>query len=164
MATKLVVSDKPPKISKTSLPTGAKTRELLEVFSRFDVNRDGKITAEELKLFFASMGEEMKTEEAELAIAELDSDGDGDGVLDFKEFVVLMETTTTTDLKEDLRTAFGMFEEEKGSGRITAGGLRRMLGRLGEERSYEECEVMIRAYDVDGDGELDFYEFQRMMT
>ncbi|KAK1268359.1 putative calcium-binding protein CML41 [Acorus gramineus] len=162
MAAKLVVSNKPPKISKTSLPTESRTQELLEVFSRFDVNRDGKITAEELKLFFASMGEEMKTEEAELAIAELDSDGDG--VLDFKEFVVLMETTTTTDLKEDLRTAFGMFEAEKGSGRITAGGLRRMLGRLGEESSYEECEVMIRAYDVDGDGELDFYEFQMMMT
>jgi calcium-binding protein CML len=39
-----------------------------------------------------------------------------------------------------------------------------VLAQLGDERSVADCEAMIRAYDVDGDGGLDFHEFQRMMS
>jgi calcium-binding protein CML len=39
-----------------------------------------------------------------------------------------------------------------------------VLAQLGDQRSVADCEVMIQAYNVDGDGGLDFQEFKRMMS
>jgi calcium-binding protein CML len=39
-----------------------------------------------------------------------------------------------------------------------------MLQRLGDDRSYEECVVMIDAFDIDHNGVLDFNEFHQMMV
>jgi calcium-binding protein CML len=66
--------------------------------------------------------------------------------------------------EDDLQKAFEIFEAVKGSGRITPKGLQRVLSRLGYERSVADCQAMISVYDVDGDGELDFHEFHRMMS
>ena len=63
-----------------------------------------------------------------------------------------------------MKTAFEMFEVEKGSGCITPKGLQNMLTKLGESRTYGECEAMINYYDIDGNGVLDYHEFRQMMT
>lgn len=148
-----------------SISSGRDRREvLMEVFRHFDQDRDGRISCSELRASFVSIGEEVPAAAVEAAIADLDSDGDR--LLDFQDFVRLMEREGEKgeEEEEELRKAFEMFEAVKGSGRITPRGLQRMLGRLGDERSLEECEAMIRAYDLDGDGELDFHEFHRMMN
>ncbi|XP_008808888.4 probable calcium-binding protein CML41 [Phoenix dactylifera] len=149
-----------------SSPPSSRTKdridELRDVFRHFDQDRDGKISGRELRAFFVSIGEEIPVEESEAVIAELDSDGDQ--LLDFGDFVGLMEREGGGEEDEDLRKAFEMFEVVKGSGRITPRGVQRMLRLLGDERSFEECKAMIRAYDLDGDGELDFHEFHRMMS
>ncbi|XP_010941852.1 putative calcium-binding protein CML19 [Elaeis guineensis] len=153
----------PTEVSPPSFRTKVdRTDELREVFRHFDQDRDGKISGGELRAFFLSIGEEIPAEEAEAAITELDSDGDR--LLDFGDFVGLMEKELGEEEDEDLRKAFEMFEVVKGSGRITPRGVQRMLSQLGDERSIEECKAMIRAYDLDGDGELDFHEFHRMMN
>ena len=64
--------------------------------------------------------------------------------------------------ERELRKAFGMYEME-GEGCITASSLKRMLSRLGESRELEECQAMIRRFDLDGDGVLSFDEFKVMM-
>ncbi|WOK99601.1 hypothetical protein Cni_G08313 [Canna indica] len=138
---------------------------LWEVFRHFDQDRDGRISCNELRASFASIGEEMPVAAAEAAIAALDSDGDR--LLDFEDFARLMEGEGGEGEEaaaEELRKVFEMFEVVKGEGRITPRGLQRMLGRLGDERSIDECKAMIRAYDLDGDGELDFHEFHQMMN
>jgi calcium-binding protein CML len=48
-------------------------------------------------------------------------------------------------------------------GFIRAKDLKTMLGRLGESRSIDECEVMINKFDLNGDGVLSFEEFMVMM-
>lgn len=164
-----------PKRSKLSLPADAppapggrdRMEVLWEVFRHFDQDRDGRISCNELRASFVSIGEEMPVAAAEAAIADLDSDGDR--LLDFEDFVRLMEErgggkAAEEGEEEELRKAFEMFEAVKGSGRITPRGVQRMLSRLGDERSMEECKAMIRAYDLDGDGELDFHEFHQMMN
>ncbi|XP_010927694.1 probable calcium-binding protein CML41 [Elaeis guineensis] len=136
-------------------------KEFHEAFRRFDCDGDGKISSNELRAFFAWAGEDINLDEAQQVIADFDSDGDG--LMDYDDFVRLMERDNN-GRDEDLRRAFEMFELEKGSGCITPKGLQRVLSRLGDVRSIEECETMMKAYDLDGDGVLDFHEFRRMMT
>ncbi|XP_062001785.1 probable calcium-binding protein CML41 [Rosa rugosa] len=132
--------------------------EFREVFRYFDGDGDGKISATELRAYFGSTGEYMSYEEAETVIKELDSDGDS--LLNFEDFLQLMKKEGSED--EDLKRAFEMFELEKGF--ITPRSLQRMLHRLGDTKSYDECATMIQVYDTDGNGVLDFNEFHRMMA
>ncbi|XP_043712399.1 probable calcium-binding protein CML41 [Telopea speciosissima] len=134
--------------------------ELREVFGYFDTDGDGKISAHELRSYFASVGEYISHMEAQGVINDLDADGDN--LIDFEDFMKLMELEGGHD--EDLRRAFEMFEVEKGSGCITPKGLQRMFRRLGDEISNEECKAMIQIFDLDGDGVLGFHEFQQMMA
>ncbi|KAK4260021.1 hypothetical protein QN277_003197 [Acacia crassicarpa] len=133
--------------------------ELREVFRRFDGNGDGKISAQELRSYFGSIGENLTIEEAEGVIRDLDSDGDS--LLNMEDFMKLMKKDKDD---EDLKKAFEMYEWEKGSGCITPKGLQRMLHRLGDDKSYDECVAMIGAFDVDRNGVLDFNEFLQMMA
>lgn len=135
--------------------------ELREVFLQFDMNEDGKISAFELRRYFGSIGECISQEDAQEVIDELDSDKDG--MLDFGDFVKLMDSKQE-GVDDDLRKVFEMFEHEKGYGRITPRGLQRALNRLGDSKSYDECVAMIQVFDVNGDGELDFNEFHHMMA
>ncbi|KAF7809756.1 putative galacturonosyltransferase-like 1 [Senna tora] len=139
----------------------SREQELREVFRYFDGNGDGKISASELRSYFGSIGEYLSQEEAEGVISELDTDGDN--LLEFSDFMRMMKKDEEND-GEDLKKAFEMFEWEKGSGCITPKGLQRMLQRLGDNKSHQECVAMIHAFDVDRNGVLDFNEFQQMMT
>ncbi|KAJ0096682.1 hypothetical protein Patl1_28854 [Pistacia atlantica] len=116
--------------------------ELKEVFRHFDGDGDGKISALELRGYFASIGEYMSYEDAQGAINDLDTDGDN--LLDFQDFLRLMQG------------------EKKGC--ITPKGLQNMLNRLGDSKSYDECVAMIQIFDIDRNGVLDYQEFYRMMS
>ncbi|XP_037417942.1 probable calcium-binding protein CML41 [Triticum dicoccoides] len=137
--------------------------ELREIFRHFDRDMDGRISGRELGEFFASMGDGGAKAAMELDAAS--SGGGGDLMLGFEDFVRIVERKGgEEEEREDLRRAFEAFEAVKGSGRITPRGLQRVLSQLGDDPSVAECEVMIRAYDDDGDGELDFHDFHRMMS
>lgn len=151
---------------KTSVHTSTSTREdvLYQVFRRFDGNNDGKISALELRSYFASIGEYMSHEEAQVVID--DNDTDGDNLIDFQDFMRLMRRKGEGEGEgedKDLKAAFETFEIEKGCGRITPKSLQRVLSRLGDSKSYDECVTMIQVFDRDGNGELDFHEFHQMM-
>lgn len=148
-----------PPVSPLAPRADPRVHHLHETFRYLDGDGDGKISSDELRVFLASMGDNMSSDEARGVIS--DHDSDGDDLLDLGDFVRLVDKDGG---EEDLRRAFEMFEVEKGSGYITPMGLQRMLKRLGEEKSCEECEAMIRAFDLDGNGVIDFDEFRRMMT
>ncbi|XP_004293230.1 PREDICTED: probable calcium-binding protein CML41 [Fragaria vesca subsp. vesca] len=150
-----------------SLPTEssssvASDEKLAKVFDHFDTNKDGKISADELQAYFMSIGEPMSINEAQTVIKELDNDGDN--LLEFEDFVKLMRREDIdADENDDLKNAFEMFQVDKGCGCITPKGLQNMFNRLGDAKSYDECVSMIRVFDLDGNGVLDFHEFLKMM-
>ncbi|XP_076913218.1 putative calcium-binding protein CML31 [Bidens hawaiensis] len=132
------------------------------VFRRLDKNGDGKLSPTELQMCIESIGRELSSEEAEI-MAEL-MDSDGDGLLSLEELVRVVEGANDEQKVNDLKMAFKMYEDIEGSGFITSKSLRRMLSRLGESTTVEECELMITKFDLDGNGILDFDEFQDMMS
>ena len=56
-----------------------------------------------------------------------------------------------------------MFDSD-GSGSISASELRLIMSNLGQNLSDEEIELMIREADIDGDGQIDYEEFVKMMN
>ena len=136
--------------------------QLKQVFNQFDEDQDGKLSPSELRRCVRLIGGELPLEEAEAVVQTLDSDGDG--LLSLEDFVKLMEGEGEGEEEKmkELREAFKMYDID-GCGYITAKSLKRMLSRLGEKKSVDECKVMINQFDLNGDGVLSFDEFKVMM-
>ena len=67
------------------------------------------------------------------------------------------------DSEEELREAFKVFDKD-GNGFISAAELRHVMTNLGEKLSDAEVDEMIREADVDGDGQVNYEEFVKMMV
>ncbi|KAJ0978285.1 hypothetical protein J5N97_013759 [Dioscorea zingiberensis] len=129
------------------------------VFHQFDKDNNGKLSLAELQhCMRTTIGEEMSLQDAEVLVQSLDTDGDG--LLDFHEFIKLLNMEE--DEEKELKEAFGMYIVEDG-GFITAKSLKRTLSRLGTSRDIEDCKAMISSFDLNGDGVLSFEEFKLMM-
>ncbi|KAF8642115.1 hypothetical protein HU200_067374 [Digitaria exilis] len=142
----------------------ATTSRWSRVFSAFDRDDDGKISAAELRLCMkAALGEDVSAEDADDLVASVDADGDG--LLSQEEFLKLVQADKDDDDEErrrGLKEAFGMYEM-KGEGCITPLSLKRMLSKLGSHQEIDECKAMICRFDLNGDGVLSFEEFKTMM-
>ncbi|OEL34083.1 putative calcium-binding protein CML19 [Dichanthelium oligosanthes] len=138
------------------------TSEFSRVFSAFDRDDDGKISAAELRLCMkAALGEEVSDEDAADLVASVDTDGDG--LLSKEEFLKLVHLENEEEERcRGLKEAFGMYEM-KGEGCITPLSLKRMLSKLGSHQEIDECKAMICRFDLNGDGVLSFEEFKIMM-
>ncbi|PAN21804.1 hypothetical protein PAHAL_3G489700 [Panicum hallii] len=145
--------------------------EFREAFAFFDKDGDGCITVEELATVMGSLqGQRPGAEELREMIR--DADADGDGAIDFAEFLGLMARKAAAggagagdaaaDPDEELREAFKVFDKDQ-NGYISAAELRHVMINLGEKLTDEEVEQMIREADLDGDGQVNYDEFVRMM-
>jgi calcium-binding protein CML len=138
-----------------------KVSQYERVFKRFDENGDGKISPAELRQCVEAIGDEkLSAKDAETAVTILDSDGDG--LLGFDDFVKFVDGVKEEDKVNDLKEAFKLYDMD-GSGCITPRSLKRMLSRLGDSRSIDECQLMISKFDLDEDGKISFDEFKVMM-
>ncbi|KAL3510475.1 hypothetical protein ACH5RR_029876 [Cinchona calisaya] len=146
----------------SSLQSRARIEEELEqVFKKFDVNGDGKISAFELGSIMGSLGHPATDEELHKLMKEVDSDGDG--FIDLQEFIELNTKDIDSDeVMENLKDAFSVFDIDK-NGSISADELQNVLRSLGEECSLAECKKMICGVDADGDEMICFEEFKAMM-
>jgi Ca2+-binding EF-hand superfamily protein len=85
------------------------------------------------------------------------------GTIDFPEFLSLVaRKMKDTDTEEELIEAFKVFDRN-GNGFISAAEMRHVMSNLGEKITDEEMDEMLREADVDGDGDVNYEEFIRMM-
>ncbi|KAH7656107.1 Calmodulin and related proteins (EF-Hand superfamily) protein [Dioscorea alata] len=121
-----------------------------EAFKLFDLDGDGQITAEELD---------------ELKAIINDVDADLNGTIDFPEFLnLIVHKMEDADSEKEMREAFKIFDKDQ-NGLISADELRSVMANLGEKLTDEEVNEMIRDADIDGDGDgqVNYEEFVRIM-
>jgi len=75
---------------------------------------------------------------------------------------LLWEKLTREEISQ-WKKAFKEFDID-GDGTITGKELGNYIGKLGEKFSEEEINALIKIFDSNGDGELDYEEFLQMMT
>uniref|UniRef100_A0ACD5TQJ4 Uncharacterized protein n=1 Tax=Avena sativa TaxID=4498 RepID=A0ACD5TQJ4_AVESA len=148
------------------LSAGHDDAEIRKVFSRFDADGDGKISPSELAAVSRAIAppptESAGGREVSAMMDELDADRDG--FVDLGEFAAFhARGRAERDLDAELRDAFDVYDIN-GDGRISVAELSKVLGRIGEGCSTEECERMVASVDVDGDGCVGFEEFKKMMS
>jgi len=135
--------------------------EFKEAFSLFDKDGDWNITTKELGTVMRSLGQNPTEAELQDMISEVDADGNG--TIDFAEFLNLMaRKMKDTDSEEELKEAFRVFDKDQ-NGFISAAELRHVMTNLGEKLTDDEVDEMIREADVDGDGQINYQEFVKMM-
>lgn len=141
--------------------TETQKAEFKEAFSLFDKDGDGCITSKELGTVMRSLGQHPT--EAELADIVREVDADGNGMIDFDEFVNMMINKMKDMVTEDeIREAFLLFDND-GNGFISAAELRHVMTNLGETLTDEEVDELMREADQNGDGQIDYNEFVKLM-
>ncbi|XP_023549905.1 probable calcium-binding protein CML25 [Cucurbita pepo subsp. pepo] len=146
----------------SSRDSHSRNAELEEVFKKFDVNGDGKISSAELGSIMGSLGH--KATEEELAKMIEVFDADGDGFINLQEFVELnTKEIDPEELLDNLREAFSVYDID-GNGSISAEELHKVMRSLGDDCSVADCRQMISGVDRNGDGLISFDEFKVMMS
>ena len=138
-----------------------KKEELATVFKAFDKNGDGRLSFAEVKTgYLEHYGKIMSDKEVEVMFRSVDTDNSG--FIDFTEFIVasMKEEELTTD--EYLKRAFLMFDKDK-TGLIHPDEIKKVLGFGSEALSPKIMETIMKEVDENGDGEISFDEFCKLM-
>lgn len=166
--------------------------EFEEVFKLFDVDKDNKLSLQELGSVLTALGQDPSEEgllkmldsldrepaapvtetknskwsnKKKEAYVELDDNGyDRNPKINFSEFLCLMaQQIKATDTEDELIESFKVFDRD-GDGFINAAELRYSMMNLGEKLMDTEVDDMIQEADRDGDGAINYDEFVKMMV
>ena len=135
-----------------------------QVFNLFDLDGDGFITTDELRTVLKGLGQEYAEDEIKDIVASMDCDGTGS--IDFDEFEKFV-TLQSKGLKEvdEITEAFRMFDRD-GSGYISSTELKYALKTLCTKMnpSEEEIQAIVLEADCNGDGQISYEEFAKMLS
>lgn len=145
----------------------AQIKKLKDIFTALDVDGNGSLTHQELSdgIKKSNLGEKMP-EDLEVLIKSMDADGSG--VIDYSEFLAATMEKKLYNQKETLWSAFKVFDRD-GSGTISKDEMVHVLAdgdvksMMRDENRMKDIENMIKDIDTNGDGEIDFDEFCKMM-
>lgn len=132
--------------------------EVTESFKLFDKDGDGCISASELEEVMTSLGISKSKKDIQEFIETYDSDGNG--TIELPEFLKFIQQSSRSE--NEMRDAFRVFDKD-GNGFITAQELKQVMTSLGERLTDEEIDEMVREADVDGDNQVNYEEFVKLM-
>mmetsp|Transcript_44859 Transcript_44859/g.71619 ORF Transcript_44859/g.71619 Transcript_44859/m.71619 type:complete len:205 (+) Transcript_44859:71-685(+) len=142
--------------------TEEQIEEFKEAFRLFDKDGSGTISNDELGTVMRSLGQNPSDQELTDLVEEVDIDGNGE--IDFQEFLLMMaKKMNAVDSEQEIREAFKVFDKE-GTGSISSAYLRHIMTTMGDRLSDDEVDEMIQEADIDGDGDIDYDEFVKMLA
>lgn len=137
----------------------AQLDSITKAFQIYDRDKDGYISLEELGTALRSLGHICSIPELKEMIRSVDHDGDMR--INIHEFAVMMASRVALDEANMLRT-FKAFDKDK-NGRISKAELQEAMAALGQTLTSKEASRMIEMADRDGDGQIDYPDFARML-
>lgn len=138
------------------------TEFLKLVFINFDTNGDGRLTKDEL---INGLKIILNHEEAENEVNRLMCiiDVDGNGFIEYEEFLRAGLNKEKILTEDNLKTAFEMYDINKRK-RVNAEELGKILGQGGDNVNSNVWEELIAEADLDGDGEINYDDFIKIMS
>ena len=150
-----------PPSDNVSLFTCEQVAEFKEAFDLFDRAGDGFLATAEVGMVFRSIGQNPLPDE--LSAFARNMDPLDTGWVDLPSFLSEMARVMLAEPhSESLTDPFRVFDRD-GSGWISAAELRHVLINIGEKLTDAEVDEMICEADVDGDGQINYEEFVKMM-
>ena len=136
-------------------------RDVFALFANKGLHGTLSISTKDLGTVIRSLDQNPSEAEIQDWVKEVDPDGTES--IGFDEFVNLMSKIyKNTDTEEELLEAFKVFDRD-GNGLIDPAELKYVLTNLGEKLTDEEVDEMIREADIDGDGQINYEEFVKVM-
>ena len=128
---------------------------LRDIFSALDMNQDGTLTVDEIKSGVAQL-KDVKINVDDI-FASVDTDGSG--VINYTEFIAATIDQKVYLKEERLYEAFKAFDKDS-SGKISTEEIRNVM----KSDDASKIEELIKTFDTNGDGEIDYNEFISMMS
>ena len=159
------------KMSKGKKLTDDQIEDLKGEFFNLDSDGDGVITVKELEAILCSMQNKLSCSEKDIQQLLKVIDVDGDGKIDLKEYHTIMKDKTNRDLihralvkRSSARKQFAKFDTDH-SGycsveEIHEGYMKIMKCNV----ALAQVEKMVKHFDRNKDGKIDYEEFVLMMT
>ncbi len=141
------------------LSSSNEIKEFKQAFNKLDLNRDGKISWDELKKGYIQIYGDMADEMVEEIFAKVDTNNDG--AIEYTEFLAASIDKESLLSEEKLQAAFKNFDKD-GSGTISASEIKDVLG-VGKNIPERIWDEIIGEVDDDGSKAIDYIEFKWMM-
>ncbi|KAJ4393791.1 Calcium-binding component of the spindle pole body (SPB) half-bridge [Gnomoniopsis sp. IMI 355080] len=147
--------------------------QINDVFSVFDVNKDGRLDYHELRFCLRALGFELPKAETypylvRYGIQPIDWDPKRECTPVWREFTLpIWQGIAGTlmynrDPVEECHRAFKLFDVD-GKGVITLEDLRRTMREIGQSMEEQELQSMIKEFDSEGKGGVNVDEFTKIM-
>ena len=137
--------------------------EIKEAFNIFDKSGDGFIDIKEIGHLLRSLGENPTRAEILQIIQEFDQDSNG--LLDFLEFLKMMEQRARLAEKiDEYKKMFEAYDRDK-NGKLSQAEVKQIVKKHPKFKLFKDHQIeeMILQADLDGDGQTSYEEFLSYM-
>ena len=131
-------------------------KELKEIFSELDINKDGTLSFDEIKKSLVKMYSEKKIDINEIKTLFKGIDTNKSRRIEYTEFISAAIEKKEFLKEEKLLDIFKLLDKDK-SGKISKKDIKSVLNN--EEIDEKELNLFISKFDLNGDGEIDYDEF-----
>ncbi|KAK3093112.1 hypothetical protein FSP39_011207 [Pinctada imbricata] len=149
-------------VGNAFIPSGVAPRRDEKFFNKIDTDGNGKLDPNEIRTLLQSLNQNPTEGDVQQLIENYDKNGNG--VMEFEEFVDFLDgyKKDPCTIRNELRDAFKVLDQNK-DGKVSALELKTVMTMLGEQLTEDQANEMISQADKDGDGQVDYEEFVKLM-